>query len=317
MDDEGTLVEHEPHDGEMTRSLSPLPPVGTLSPGAAARRIRFRTITLTRTGGYSERILSLDPSSHALLLQPLDGMQSRSAPGAVASMDHALWLNSTSSALSSDGQSDTAEQRFPLGEIATVMCFDDALAHPSAALVASGSLAPTAFSARALIIFHQDLRQRPHELLFQDTAQRNIFVAILGELYGIEIVPADDPALTSPNMLGSRSQPSLPTVKWIPDADVSNCMLCSAAFTLMFRKHHCRSCQLKMETHARSSEAMDVPRSVFLTQFHIDFFCVCLCISLCRWRYFLRTLQRSDGVAAGSGPQQAAARVRQLLPRDL
>ena len=29
---------------------------------------------------------------------------------------------------------------------------------------------------------------------------------------------------------------------WIPDDRVSMCMLCSAEFSLIFRRHHCRAC---------------------------------------------------------------------------
>ena len=36
--------------------------------------------------------------------------------------------------------------------------------------------------------------------------------------------------------LGSRAP------VWIPDARVSMCMLCTAEFTVTFRRHHCRAC---------------------------------------------------------------------------
>lgn len=29
---------------------------------------------------------------------------------------------------------------------------------------------------------------------------------------------------------------------WVPDARVSMCMLCTAEFTITFRRHHCRAC---------------------------------------------------------------------------
>ena len=29
---------------------------------------------------------------------------------------------------------------------------------------------------------------------------------------------------------------------WVPDARVSMCMLCTAEFTVTFRRHHCRAC---------------------------------------------------------------------------
>jgi hypothetical protein len=39
----------------------------------------------------------------------------------------------------------------------------------------------------------------------------------------------------------AKKSPTRPD-NWVPDNAVSKCMECTASFTLMFRRHHCRRC---------------------------------------------------------------------------
>ncbi|KAI1813241.1 FYVE zinc finger-domain-containing protein [Poronia punctata] len=55
---------------------------------------------------------------------------------------------------------------------------------------------------------------------------------------GSELRHTDSPPATRPQ--NTRLEYSVP--RWQPDAEVTNCSICGAGFTLLYRKHHCRKC---------------------------------------------------------------------------
>ena len=231
--------------------------------------VRFRVVKLSKTGMYSERILSLDTAHHILLFHnPSHGF-----PMPTVGSDLPSTVTGGGAVHSPRGSMDLDEKGFALSDIKAIMPFDDAVA-TSAPMPTSGPVGGSGgFHSRLLILFQPELLHRSYEVLFADSIQRNIFVTIIQESYGlhshnpygcIEILHVDHAPIgptplglgvgvgvgsgngsgtggsgSEHHRVGSESNGPTKGPKWIPDADVSECMGCKATFTMMFRKHHC------------------------------------------------------------------------------